>query len=167
MRVLLYDGTVHGTYYGPQNNEAEEIIFRIISLERGIMAKTGATGITRIIKAGKYSMQGLRAAFVNEAAFRQESILAVIMIVAAVFLSRDVNGFNPLCFAALISGPFLVMTAEIINSALEAVVDRIGDEYHELSGRAKDMGSAAVFIALTYTVITWGLIILHVCTDLF
>ena len=59
------------------------------------------------------------------------------------------------------------MTAEIINSALEAVVDRIGDEYHELSGRAKDMGSAAVFIALTYTVITWVLIILHVCTDLF
>ena len=100
------------------------------------MAKTGATGITRIIKAGKYSMQGLRAAFVNEAAFRQESILAVIMIAAAVFLSRDVNGFNPLCFTALISGPFLVMIAEIINSALEAVVDRIGDEYHELSGRA-------------------------------
>ena len=60
----------------------------------------------------------------------------------------------------LLSGPFIVMIAEVLNSAIEAIVDRIGNEYHELSGRAKDMGSAAVFIALTYTVISWGLIIM-------
>lgn len=131
------------------------------------MAKTGATGITRIIRAGKYSMQGLKAAFVNEAAFRQESILGAFMFVAACFLACDDAGFNPFYFTALISGPFIVMTAEIINSALEAVVDRIGDEYHELSGRAKDMGSAAVFITLTYTLISWVLIILYLHTDVF
>ncbi len=119
------------------------------------MAKPGATGITRIINATKYSMQGLKAAFINEAAFRQESILAIIMIIAAIFLAQGV-----VQFILLITGPFLVMTVEILNSAIESVVDRIGNEYHELSGRAKDMGSAAVFIMLVYTVVVWLAVIL-------
>ena len=119
------------------------------------MAKPGATGVIRIIKATKYSYLGIRAALKHEAAFRQESVLAIIMIIASMFLAKNVEQL-----VLLLSGPFIVMIAEILNSAIEAIVDRIGNEYHELSGRAKDMGSAAVFIALTYTVISWGLIIM-------
>jgi diacylglycerol kinase (ATP) len=130
------------------------------------MAKTGATGIVRIINAGKYSLKGLKAGLVNEAAFRQEAVLGLIMIIAAVFLARENSQFNVLYYSVLISGPFLVMTFEIINSAIEAVVDRIGNEYHELSGRAKDMGSAAVFIMLMYTLITWILVLLHLYTGI-
>lgn len=130
------------------------------------MAKPGKTGIIRIIHATKYSMKGLKAGFVNEAAFRQESILSILMIIGAIFVARENGAFNLVQYLLLITGPFLVMTAEILNSAIEAVVDRIGNEYHELSGRAKDMGSAAVFIMLTYTTIVWALIIIHNFTDL-
>lgn len=122
------------------------------------MAKPGATGVIRIVKATKYSYLGIRAALKNEAAFRQESALAIIMIIASIFLANSVEQF-----VLLLSGPFIVMIAEILNSAIEAIVDRIGNEYHELSGRAKDMGSAAVFIALTYTVVSWGVIIMSNC----
>lgn len=120
------------------------------------MAKTGAKGLVRIINATKYSMKGLKAGFIHEAAFRQECILAILMIIAAFFVAE-----GAVQIVLLLTGPFLVMTAEILNSAIEAVVDRIGDEYHELSGRAKDMGSAAVFIMLTYTVVVWAVILLH------
>ncbi len=130
------------------------------------MGKTGATGVIRIVNAGKYSMKGLKAGLVNEAAFRQEAALAVVMIAAAVFLARENGVFSPLWFIVLATGPFLVMTVEILNSAIEAVVDRIGDEYHELSGRAKDMGSAAVFIMLMYTLAVWVIVLLHLWTDL-
>lgn len=122
------------------------------------MAKPGATGVIRIVKATKYSYLGIRAALKNEAAFRQESALAIIMIIASIFLANSVEQF-----VLLLSGPFIVMIAEILNSAIEAIVDRIGNEYHELSGRAKDMGSAAVFIALTYTVVSWVVIIMSNC----
>lgn len=126
------------------------------------MAKTGATGITRIINAGKYSIKGLKAAFINEAAFRQDCILSVILFASAFWIVSDAQEAKALYFIALISGPFLVLFAEIINSAIEAVVDRIGDEYHELSGRAKDMGSAAVFLTLTYSAVSWIAVILRV-----
>jgi diacylglycerol kinase (ATP) len=122
------------------------------------MAKPGATGVIRIVKATKYSYLGIRAALKNEAAFRQESALAIIMIIASIFLANSAEQF-----VLLLSGPFIVMIAEILNSAIEAIVDRIGNEYHELSGRAKDMGSAAVFIALTYTVVSWVVIIMSNC----
>ena len=92
--------------------------------------------------------------------------IVITMIIAAVFLARENSQFNVLYYIVLISGPFLVMTFEIINSAIEAVVDRIGNEYHELSGRAKDMGSAAVFIMLMYTLITWILVLLHIYTGI-
>ena len=82
------------------------------------------------------------------------------MIIVSMFLAKNVEQL-----VLLLSGPFIVMIAEILNSAIEAIVDRIGNEYHELSGRAKDMGSAAVFIALTYTVISWGLIIMSNYVD--
>ncbi|MDY5779596.1 MAG: diacylglycerol kinase [Succinivibrionaceae bacterium] len=118
------------------------------------MAKPGAKGLRRIVNATFYSMKGIKAGLINEAAFRQEAFLSVCMIIAAVFIAKDV-----VQFILLLLGPFLVMTVEILNSAIESVVDRIGNEYHELSGRAKDMGSAAVFFMLIFTLISWLAII--------
>ena len=101
------------------------------------------TGLTRIIKAAGYSWKGLRAAWINEAAFRQEGVAVLLAVVIACWLDVDA-----ITRVLLISSVMLVMIVEILNSAIEAVVDRIGSEYHELSGRAKDMGSAAVLIAI-------------------
>ena len=126
------------------------------------MSKTSATGLKRIVNATKYSMKGLKAGLINEAAFRQECCLSIIMIIASFWVAKDY-----IQVLLLLTGPFLVMTTEILNSAIEAVVDRIGDEYHELSGRAKDMGSAAVFIMLVYTVVVWAVILLHNYAGLF
>ncbi|EPF20338.1 MULTISPECIES: diacylglycerol kinase [Cedecea] len=108
------------------------------------------TGITRIIKAAGYSWKGLRAAWINEAAFRQEGVAAVIAIIIACWLDVD-----PITRILLIGSVVLVMIVEILNSAIEALVDRVGTDYHELSGRAKDMGSAAVLIAIILAVVTW------------
>ncbi|WP_058119698.1 diacylglycerol kinase [Photobacterium kishitanii] len=116
--------------------------------------KPGATGLKRIINATGYSMQGLKAAWINEAAFRQESILLVVMTIVSFFM--PVTKVERLM---MIGSLFIVVIAELINSAIEAVVDRIGPERHELSGRAKDIGSAAVFVALVLVVITWGSIL--------
>ncbi|KJG13907.1 diacylglycerol kinase [Photobacterium iliopiscarium] len=113
--------------------------------------KPGATGLQRIIDATGYSMQGLKAAWINEAAFRQESILLVVMTVISFFM--PVTKLERLM---MISSLFIVVIAELVNSAIEAVVDRIGPEHHELSGRAKDIGSAAVFVALVMVAIIWG-----------
>ncbi len=116
--------------------------------------KPGKTGIARIIAAGGYSWQGLTAAYQHEAAFRQELFLCVILLPAALWL-----GDTGLESALMIASLFIVLIAEIINSAIEAVVDRFGSELHELSGRAKDMGSAAVFLALLNVAVVWLLII--------
>jgi len=118
------------------------------------MAKTGATGLTRIINAFGYSMKGIRAALAHESAFRQEAFLFVIMLPLALWIGTDW-----LDYILLIGSLLLVLIVELLNSAIEAVVDRIGDELHDLAGRAKDMGSAAVFIALANVVLVWGLII--------
>ena len=108
------------------------------------------TGFTRIIKAAGYSLKGLQAAWRHEAAFRQESILLFVAGLLAAWL--DVSVVER--FLVFGSVPLLLIL-EIINSAIEAVVDRIGSEHHELSGRAKDMGSAAVFIALWLALFAW------------
>ena len=121
------------------------------------MPKPGKTGITRIIHAFGYSMQGIRAAFKHEAAFRQEILLAIVLIPLAFFITQDA-----VKLALLISTPLLVLVVEILNSAIEAVVDRFGEEHHELSGRAKDMGSAAVAISLVILVVVWGLILYEI-----
>ena len=118
------------------------------------MAKTGATGLTRIINAFGYSMKGIRAAIVHESAFRQEAVLFVIMLPLAIWLGTDW-----LDYILLIGSLLLVLIVELLNSAIEAVVDRISDEFSELAGRAKDMGSAAVFISLANVMLIWGLII--------
>lgn len=119
------------------------------------MAKPGNTGLTRIIKAGGYSLQGLTAAFKHEAAFRQELLLAIVLFPVALWF-----GETGLEKAILIASLLLVLIVELLNSAIEAVVDRIGSEHHELSGRAKDIGSAAVFIALANVIVTWPLILI-------
>ena len=119
------------------------------------MAKPGYTGLTRIIKATGYSWQGLQAAWQNESAFRQEVTLCLIMLPLAF-----VVGQTMMETALLIALLGVVLITELLNSAVEAVVDRIGDEHHDLAGRAKDMGSAAVFISLVLTAIVWSMMAL-------
>ena len=115
------------------------------------MAKPGATGVTRIINATGYSMKGLKSAWINEAAFRQELMLILLLMPLAFWLG---DSLNQILLLIVIS--WLVVIVEILNSAIEAVVDRVGSEHHELSGRAKDLGSAAVFIALALNALVWG-----------
>ncbi len=109
------------------------------------------TGLTRIINAARYSWKGFRAAWINEAAFRQEGVAALAAIILACWLDVDA-----ITRVLLIGSVLLVMIVEILNSAIEAVVDRIGTERHELSGRAKDMGSAAVLLSIVVALITWA-----------
>ncbi len=118
------------------------------------MGSQSVTGLRRVINAFFFSMKGLRAAYVNEAAFRQELMLSIFLIPAALWL-----GETGLEKALLTSTVLLVLIVELINSGIEAVVDRFGGEHHELSGMAKDVGSAAVFIALANVVLVWVLII--------
>lgn len=108
------------------------------------------TGIKRIVMAGVYSIQGIRSALRNEAAFRQEIILAFILIPLAIWL--DVSAVERILLIGVV---VLILIVELLNSAVEAVVDRIGSEIHELSGRAKDMGSAAVLLAFLLAVYVW------------
>ncbi len=116
------------------------------------MAKPGATGLTRIINAAIYSWQGLRAAVQHESAFRQELLLCLVLVPAGIWLGRATVDY-----ILLLGSLLLVLIIELLNSAVEAVVDRQGDEHHELAGRAKDMGSAAVFISLLLVGLIWGL----------
>lgn len=118
------------------------------------MPKPGATGLQRVVDATRYSMLGLRAVWKHEAAFRQEALLAAVMIPAAFWV-----GSSAVQVALLIGVCLLVLLVELLNSAIEAVVDRIGHELHELSGRAKDMGSAAIFVSLCLAGSTWLLIL--------
>ncbi len=118
------------------------------------MGKTGITGIKRVINAFGYSLRGLRDALRYESAFRQEVAIFILMLPVAMWLGR-----NPLEYILLISSMLLVLIVEVLNSAIEAVVDRVGDDYHDLSGRAKDMGSAAVLLALLNVGFIWLMIV--------
>lgn len=118
---------------------------------KGFVMANNTTGLTRIIKAAGYSWKGFRAAWINEAAFRQEGVAAIVAVAVACWLDVDA-----ITRVLLIGSVLLVMIVEILNSAIEAVVDRIGSDFHELSGRAKDMGSAAVLLAIIIALITWG-----------
>ncbi len=119
------------------------------------MAGTQTTGWRRLINATGYSWAGLKAAWRNEQAFRQEGLLCAALLPLALWF-----GDNAAERALLGGSLLLVVIVELLNSGLEAVVDRIGPEHHELSGRAKDLGSAAVFMALLNAVIIWLLILL-------
>ncbi len=118
------------------------------------MAKPGATGVTRIINATGYSMKGLKSAWINEAAFRQELMLILLLMPLAFWIGDTLEQI-----LLLVCISWLVVIVEVLNSAVEAVVDRIGPEHHELSGRAKDLGSAAVFIALALNALVWGALV--------
>lgn len=118
------------------------------------MGKPGNTGITRIIRAFGFSMKGFRAAWQHEAAFRQELMLALVLAPLAFIVAE-----TTIQLALLLLTLFIVLITEILNSAVEAVVDRVSDEHHALAGRAKDMGSAAVFLSLLMTAVIWGLVI--------
>ena len=117
--------------------------------------KPGKTGIRRILDATGYSLQGLKAAWTHEAAFRQELVLTLVLSVCAFLLP-----VTTLERIMMISSLLLVVIVELINSAIEAVVDRVSDDWHELSGRAKDIGSAAVFVALALALFVWASILL-------
>ncbi len=120
------------------------------------MAKQQAPGLTRIYRAFFYSMKGFKAGIINEAAVRQELVLAVILTIAAFFVA---DGLASLLLLIIL--PWLTVAFELLNSAIEAVVDRIGTEWNELSGRAKDLGSACVFVLLCLNVLVWGAFLLH------
>ena len=115
---------------------------------------SGGGGINRLVRAFGYSVQGLRAAYRQEVAFRQEVWLTIPLVPLALWLGGD--GIER---ALLIASWILVIIVELLNSAVEATVDRFGPEHHELSGRAKDMGSAAVLLSIGLAALVWGFIL--------
>ena len=115
----------------------------------------GKTGLRRLLNAVRYTWDGLCAAFKHEDAFRQEVFLALLLIPLAVYLGG--TGVERALMIAAVLG---VLMVELLNSALEAAVDRISLEHHALIKRAKDMGSAAVMIALVNVVVVWALVLL-------
>ena len=117
------------------------------------MAKKSARGLQRLVDATVYSFKGLRAAWSQEEAFRQEILMVLVLVPAAFWLGRTTAQR-----ILLLATCFLVLIVELLNSAIESVVDRIGEEDHPLSGRAKDMGSAAVLMSLIATALVWGLV---------
>ncbi|MCX7100452.1 MAG: diacylglycerol kinase [Methylobacter sp.] len=119
------------------------------------MANPNAKGLKRLINACFFSIAGFKATWTHEEAFRQEVILFIISTPIAIWL-----GETPIEKLLLIGSVVLVMLVELLNTAVEAVVDRVGLEHHELSGRAKDIGSAAVMMSLAWAAVTWTLILL-------
>ena len=111
-------------------------------------------GPARIFKATQWSMQGLRAAWLHESSFRLEVYLFVLLAPLGWWL-----GQTPVERVLLIGSMMLVLSVELLNSAVEAVIERYGPEFHELAGRAKDMGSAAVFVVMMNVLLTWGAIL--------
>lgn len=118
------------------------------------MPAEGFRGPKQLWNAFRWSMQGLRAAWRHEASFRLEAMLAVVLIPLGLWLGD--GGVEKLL---LVLGPMLVLSAELLNSAIEAVIDKVSPEFNELAGRAKDMGSAAVFVLLVLVVLSWALIL--------
>ncbi len=114
----------------------------------------GKTGFTRMWNALGYSLAGLKAALRHEDAFRQECLLALVLIPAALFVPTDGTGK-----ALLIASTLLVLVVELVNSAIEATVDRVSLERHQLAKRAKDIGSAAVLLTLLNLALVWGLVL--------
>jgi diacylglycerol kinase (ATP) len=114
----------------------------------------GKTGLTRLKNALGYSLAGFRAAYKHEDAFRQEVLLAAILIPLAFWLPAGNLGK-----ALMVGSVLLVLMVELLNSAIEATVDRISLDNHDLAKRAKDIGSAAVLVSLINVVVVWGLIL--------
>lgn len=119
------------------------------------MANQNAKGFKRLVNACFFSVAGFKATWQHEEAFRQEIVLFIITTPIALWL-----GNNSIEKVLLIGSVVLVLLVELLNSALEALVDRVGFEHHELSGRAKDIGSAAVMLSLLWAAITWAFILI-------
>lgn len=115
----------------------------------------GKTGLRRLLNAFGYSVEGFKAAFKHEDAFRQEVFFAIVLVPLALYL-----GENATEKALMIASVLFVLIVELLNSAIEAAVDHTSTEKHALAKRAKDIGSAAVFLALAIVGIVWGLILL-------
>jgi diacylglycerol kinase (ATP) len=118
------------------------------------MANQNAKGLKRIYNAAFFSAAGFKATWQHEEAFRQEVLLLIVACPAAFFLAK-----TPIEILLLIGSVVLILLVELLNSAVEAAIDRIGFEHHELSGRAKDIGSAAVMLSLIWAAITWSVIL--------
>jgi diacylglycerol kinase (ATP) len=116
----------------------------------------GKTGIKRLINAFGYSLSGFKVAFAKEDAFRQEVFLSIILVTVAVYISN-----SSIELVLLIGSTLLVPIIELLNSAIEATVDRVSLDKHPLAKRAKDIGSAAVFLSLVNLVATWLIIIFY------
>lgn len=114
------------------------------------MGKTRVTGIKRIFNAAGYSWAGFRTAYWHEAAFRQELWLCMVLVPLGIYLGDSIADK-----AILLCSLLFVLIVELLNSAIETVIDRISDDHHELSGRAKDMGSASVFLSICIAIIVW------------
>jgi diacylglycerol kinase (ATP) len=115
--------------------------------------KPGKTGLARIIAAAGYSLKGIKACWVHEAAFRQEVMLTAVLFPLSFFVANSVEQW-----LLLVSPLLLLIMLELLNSAVENVIDRIGLEKHVLSGRAKDIASASVFFCLLLIALSWGAI---------
>ncbi len=118
-------------------------------------SRAGFFSVIRLFKAALYTTRGLRHALTNDTSFRQEVVLVLILTPISIWL-----GDNGIERAMLILPLLLVLAVELLNSAVETIVDRVGTEYNELSGRAKDLSSAAVFVALINVPVVWGLVLL-------
>ncbi|CAG4976318.1 diacylglycerol kinase [Novilysobacter luteus] len=111
-------------------------------------------GPARMLKAAKWSIQGLAAAWLHESSFRLEVYLFVLLAPLACWL-----GETPVERVLMIGSMLMVLSVELLNSSIEALIERYGPEFHELAGRAKDMGSAAVFVLMLNVLLTWGLLL--------
>lgn len=117
------------------------------------MEKRSRSGAARLVDATRYSMRGLTSAWCNESAFRQELVVIIIMLPVAFWLGTTAVQRSLLVLSAL-----LILIVELLNSSIEATVDRVGTEEHPLSAQAKNMGSAAVLIALIAAAAVWAVI---------
>jgi diacylglycerol kinase (ATP) len=118
--------------------------------------KSTLKGIRRILKAFRYSYDGFIASFKTESAFRQDIVVFIVGLVAVVFLSLDL-----ILKALLISSLILILLMELANTAIEVVIDRISDEYHELSKKAKDIGSLLVLLSFINATVIWVAVLIQ------
>ncbi len=112
--------------------------------------KNEATGLKRLVAATRFSAAGIKSTFATEEAFRLECWIALVLVPLAFWL-----GDNPVEIALMVGVVLILLITELLNTAVEIVVDRIGPEFHELSGRAKDAGSAAVLLASLLVLVVW------------
>jgi diacylglycerol kinase (ATP) len=117
--------------------------------------KAENTGFRHLVNATRFSLKGLKSALMLESAFRQELLFLTILLVSGGYCARSL-----LAMVVLVCVSLLVLVIELLNSAVEAAIDRIGPEFHELSGRAKDYGSAAVMLSLVMVSTVWAYIVI-------